>query len=181
MFDKFHLTFNFTSRVPHDVFKNKDACQSTPNICLFFKCYYHFGLSSSTRLFNYYHVNCVTRHSLCQILNCACQLTCISLCGSICVSNVRNLQILCKKYKHVDDLVSKLMMVTIEADVFIIFHVLVVIKKSSHCIMWWIGALYNYVMHPRVNHKVTKSGDQHKCFNAMKMILKSRKPRRLWD
>jgi hypothetical protein len=29
MFDKFHLTFNFISKVSRDVFKNKNECQST--------------------------------------------------------------------------------------------------------------------------------------------------------
>ena len=29
MFDKFHLTFNFKSKVSRDVFKNKNECQST--------------------------------------------------------------------------------------------------------------------------------------------------------
>ena len=29
MFDKFHLTFNFESKVSHDVFKNKNECQLT--------------------------------------------------------------------------------------------------------------------------------------------------------
>ena len=29
IFDKFYLTFNFKSRVSHDVFKNKNECQLT--------------------------------------------------------------------------------------------------------------------------------------------------------
>ena len=29
MFDKFHITFNFKSKVSCDVFKNKTKCQST--------------------------------------------------------------------------------------------------------------------------------------------------------
>ena len=29
MFDKFHLTFNFKSKVSRDVFKNKNECQLT--------------------------------------------------------------------------------------------------------------------------------------------------------
>ena len=29
MFDKFHLTFNYKSKVSHDVFRNKNECQLT--------------------------------------------------------------------------------------------------------------------------------------------------------
>ena len=32
MFDKFHLTFNFKSKVSHDVFKNKNECQLTSTV-----------------------------------------------------------------------------------------------------------------------------------------------------
>jgi hypothetical protein len=34
MFDEFHLTFNFKSKVSHDVFKNKNGCQLTSTFLL---------------------------------------------------------------------------------------------------------------------------------------------------
>ena len=89
MFDKFHLMFNFKSKVSHDIFKNKNECHltSTSSSKMLPQCH----MPSSTCHFNLQSVNwCVvssfTSHSTCQILNHACQLTCILfLCKSLCV------------------------------------------------------------------------------------------------
>ena len=46
MFNKFHLTFKFKSKVPCDVFKNKNECQLTHN--------FFFKLSSQFWVIRYY-------------------------------------------------------------------------------------------------------------------------------
>ena len=93
MFVKLYLTFNFKSKVSHDVFKNKNECQLTSIF------------SSTISLQCYMLVVCVitifkvsidvwflflTSHTTSQNLNCGCQLMCILFLCKFCVSNVKN-------------------------------------------------------------------------------------------
>ena len=80
MFDKFHVTFNFKSKVSHDVFKNKNECQLTSIFSSKMSPQCH--MPCSTCHFNLWSVNWrvgffFTRHTTCQNLNCAYQLTCV--------------------------------------------------------------------------------------------------------
>ena len=74
----FIWTFNFESKVSHDIFRNKNECQlsSTFHSKMSPQCH----MPSSTCHSNFYRVNwCVvfffTSDTACQILSCACQLT----------------------------------------------------------------------------------------------------------
>ena len=101
MFDKFHLTSNFKSKVPSDVFKNKNECQSTST--------FSFNMS----------LQCHMPSSMCHFKILKCQLTYdffldkshymskLKLCVSIDVHLIlykflsvkcQNLQKLCQTY-----------------------------------------------------------------------------------
>ena len=103
MFDKFHLTFNFKSKLSRDVFINTNECQLTPSFFFFLIC--HFNVTCL--------VVCVI--SICEVsidawffslqvtLHVKIWIVCVSwrafcLCASFCVSNIKNLQKLYKKY-----------------------------------------------------------------------------------
>lgn len=90
---KFHSMFNLKSKVPHDVFKNKNEYQLTST----FPCKFQFDvvclIVHIISIFDMSIDVCVcvcvfpTSHTTCQILNCVCQLTCI-LC--VCASSCKN-------------------------------------------------------------------------------------------
>ena len=81
MFDKFQLTFNFKSKVSRDVFKNK----MNVNWHLHFLLKYHLNvtclivcvISNSKVSIDVWLFFFFTSHTTCQILNRACQATCI--------------------------------------------------------------------------------------------------------
>jgi len=80
MFDKFHLTFNFKSKVSHDVLKNKNECQLTSTFLpkMWPQCHMPSGVCRfNWKSLNWHVILFFTSHTTCQNLNCACQLTCI--------------------------------------------------------------------------------------------------------
>jgi len=94
MFDKFHLTFNFKSKVSRDVFKKENECQLISTF-LFKKChlkvtclvvYVILVFKLSVDMFFFF-----TCHTTCQNLNCVCQSMCnLFLC--------KFLRVKCQKY-----------------------------------------------------------------------------------
>ena len=50
MFDKFHLTFNFESKVSRDVFKNENECQATSTLFLYLFCVGEYSCKSIPRV-----------------------------------------------------------------------------------------------------------------------------------
>jgi hypothetical protein len=79
MFDKFHLTSNFKSKLSHDVFNlKKNECQSTSTFSSKISLQCHMLSSVCHFIFLKCQLTCdcfLTSHTTCQNLNCACQLT----------------------------------------------------------------------------------------------------------
>ena len=113
MFDKYHLTFYFKSKVSRDVFKNKNECQSTSTFpskmslqCHMPSSMCHFKFLKCQLTYGFF----LTSHTTCQNLNCACQLTSILFsCKFLCVKcqklakTLSNIYIVCKSNRlHVD-------------------------------------------------------------------------------
>jgi hypothetical protein len=97
IFETFHLTFNFKSKVSRGIFKNENECQLTSTFSSKMSPQCHkrnnmcqFNLSSVNWCVVFFPSQ-VTPHV--KNLNCArVDWRAISFCASFCVSNVENLQ-----------------------------------------------------------------------------------------
>ena len=103
VFDKFHLPFNFKSKVSRDVFRNKN------DVYIFFlKCHLNV-ICLVVRVISICKVSIdvwfffFTSQTTCQSINYACQIDVHFIFVSFCVSNIKNLQRLCQKYTLIGD------------------------------------------------------------------------------